>query len=531
MRKITPDELGEKGESRFKELCADVGLICNKSDRDRAGWDFIVESSFDDSAPLSLDRRNAPLSCHVQLKTILSTTKSISLKLNMAERLAKEIKPSFICVFKVDEKLEFSDAFLIHISEDRLSAILKRLRKEGAKAKKKLSKQSISFTPLDSERLMVSGDALLIALKASCGNDMGEYSKAKQKQLKNLGYEERRFSANMRIAVPDKAQLMDIFFGTKKEISVSDFKATETRFGISLPEFEHPNAKLTIQPQAIDKCTIKVRSDEFASPAIFEGEVYLSPSILLPMQRMRIESEMFSIQFDRDEGGELRTTFHSSTNSKICTSGSWLNYWRMLLALQKNSGAIEICPHNLSNPSFGLNILVNGLVGSVENLTIEPYITLCEWLSIVIQRAGVSPEPLFSFEEILVAQNLIGVLMAIINGVCPSIDFLKLEENNDSVIPLERFILADRTKISTFSIAWYVTAKIEICNNSAYFSEFNLKMLRTIDDQPKSFESFAEKAMSHEGLDCIMYCNLNSNMKLNGIEINENQITDPLRRE
>ena len=42
---MTPDELGEKGESKFKELCADAGLICNKSDRDKqAGilsWIFL----------------------------------------------------------------------------------------------------------------------------------------------------------------------------------------------------------------------------------------------------------------------------------------------------------------------------------------------------------------------------------------------------------------------------------------------------------------------------------------------------------
>ncbi len=86
---LTPDELGEKGESHFKEICADAQLICNKSDRDRdrAGWDFIVDFPFIDQEELSLDKRIAPPSCHIQVKTVYASTKSVRLKLNMAERL------------------------------------------------------------------------------------------------------------------------------------------------------------------------------------------------------------------------------------------------------------------------------------------------------------------------------------------------------------------------------------------------------------------------------------------------------------
>jgi hypothetical protein len=102
---LNSDELGEKGESRFKEFCADAKLICNKSDRDRAGWDFIVDFPFVDQKALSLDNRVAPSSCHIQVKTVYASTRSVRLKLNMAERLAKELKPSFVFVIKVNEDL------------------------------------------------------------------------------------------------------------------------------------------------------------------------------------------------------------------------------------------------------------------------------------------------------------------------------------------------------------------------------------------------------------------------------------------
>jgi hypothetical protein len=66
----------------------------------------------------------------------------------MAERLAKEPKPSFIVVLEVDREKQFTDAYLVHVAGNRLEAILKRLRAEqkedpdGA-----LHKKHISFTP------------------------------------------------------------------------------------------------------------------------------------------------------------------------------------------------------------------------------------------------------------------------------------------------------------------------------------------------------------------------------------------------
>ena len=124
--------LAKKGESHFKVICADAQLICNKSDRDRAGWDFIVDFPFDNQEARSLDKRSAPASCHVQVKTVYAGTTNVRLKLNMAERLVKGLGPSFVLVIKVDDNLSVTDAYLIHLMGDRLGHVLKRLRKEQA---------------------------------------------------------------------------------------------------------------------------------------------------------------------------------------------------------------------------------------------------------------------------------------------------------------------------------------------------------------------------------------------------------------
>jgi hypothetical protein len=125
---IGSDPQGAKGENRFQEICEDAGLICNKATRDRAGWDFIVEFQFGNAGEdRSLDSRIVPLSCHVQAKTLLARIDRVQVRLSSAERLAKEIKPAFIYVFKV-VGTEITGAYLIHIIGNPLERILKRLR-------------------------------------------------------------------------------------------------------------------------------------------------------------------------------------------------------------------------------------------------------------------------------------------------------------------------------------------------------------------------------------------------------------------
>jgi hypothetical protein len=40
---IPNDDLGEWGEGQFRTLCAASGIVANKAERDKMGWDFIVE--------------------------------------------------------------------------------------------------------------------------------------------------------------------------------------------------------------------------------------------------------------------------------------------------------------------------------------------------------------------------------------------------------------------------------------------------------------------------------------------------------
>ncbi|MHC6157008.1 hypothetical protein ACVSQB_35225 [Bradyrhizobium elkanii] len=153
---LNADELGKKGEARFSEICSDTKLVRNPSvDHDRTGWDYIVE--FEQQAPNgreTLDTRRSPLSAHVQVKTMWNRNDEFRMRLSAAERLAKEPKPAFVYVFKVNDKLDFVSAYVVHILDGNLATILKRLRKEQAKGTKshQINKKYISFKASTSGR-------------------------------------------------------------------------------------------------------------------------------------------------------------------------------------------------------------------------------------------------------------------------------------------------------------------------------------------------------------------------------------------
>jgi len=89
---LTADELGEAGELQFADLAARARLFANKSQRDRTGWDYVVEFPMPEAGPgISLDARR-PTLCKIQVKAT-TDREPVRLRLSSAERLAKQEAP------------------------------------------------------------------------------------------------------------------------------------------------------------------------------------------------------------------------------------------------------------------------------------------------------------------------------------------------------------------------------------------------------------------------------------------------------
>jgi hypothetical protein len=64
-------DLGSMGEENFKLWCDSVGLIANRSQIDRTGWDFFVEFPLEQIGSIPYDLLPTPIECKVQVNSLL----------------------------------------------------------------------------------------------------------------------------------------------------------------------------------------------------------------------------------------------------------------------------------------------------------------------------------------------------------------------------------------------------------------------------------------------------------------------------
>ena len=224
------------------------------------------------------------------------------MRLSSAERLAKELKPAFICVFKLNDQLEFVSAFLIHLLGDPLKVILQRLR---AEEKKKAFKLNTKYIYLDVTKvgrpIGATGEALRAALSKLCGKDPHQYVEAKRAQLKELGFEPRPYRIEMTLQLDNQEELVDVFLGLRKGVNIANVRTFETRFGIELPAQPSSIAggKLSLDPQPVDRCVVTYRRQRLVRPAVFEGQIVFAPGFVTQTGKMAalIRTDFFNIRY------------------------------------------------------------------------------------------------------------------------------------------------------------------------------------------------------------------------------------------
>jgi hypothetical protein len=504
---LSSNALGEKGQSRFKELCADADLICNKSDRDMAGWDFVVDFDLDESASTSLDHRKTPLSFHVQLKTIYDRTTSVKLSLKMAERLAKELKPSFICVLKVDSNLCFTDAYLIHMSGDHVGRVLKRLREAGAKASStKIREMTISFTQKESERIGLSGSALRDAMVRYVGRDLHSYSERKRIELQDMGYEALPHKGRFEIDVEDLATFQDMFVGLTGEVDIKNFEMLTTRFGVTLPETSSATAKISLVANPVDTFSVVFRNRTSNETASFEGDAFFSPDVPGIERRIHIKCKLVSIfrKFG-DESAAVSLSFDAK--GKVCSLDEWSNYWKMMRLIQSKTASVEI--KSLNHPSYA-EIYIGEQAGfNPGTSSVETCVTLCDELAEVLKFAGVKQDLSFSFSSITAQLQLVEFLAGMINGTDETVykrNFQASEEHSQSF--QGDGLVAGKLVIENLILAYYARVMIEttfddgVCTVTA--TNFQIKKARRIRDAEADFQDFVASAKKAESVEIVL---------------------------
>ena len=236
-RRLNSDQLGAKGEQRFAELCLDAELEPNKSERDRHGWDFLVEFPFATPVPdEDIAARAQPPECRIQVKTRWDSQSQIKLRLSSAERLAKKETPTFICVLTVNNALEYTHLHVLHVDGELLDIILKKLREMQDVSKSISINKEFLYVSVAKHgvEIEVSGDALRSYIQTCVGSDYRTYVQRKITTLKETGFSSTPLRGSFTVESSDPNEFADFLLGLTPLPAVS-FEMSETRWDIELP--------------------------------------------------------------------------------------------------------------------------------------------------------------------------------------------------------------------------------------------------------------------------------------------------------
>ena len=340
------DHIGRIGENCFQDLADRARLIIGQIVPDRLGRDRILEFEFEAKSSQSYDRRPPPIGCSVQIKSILKKNRTILLSLSVAERLAADTRPVFICIFRVGPSDEIVDMYLLHLLDDNLARILKRLRVEYKKGTKDLNKKEISFAISNGLKVSTEPKALKNAIRTFIGADMQDYAQRKIRQRNTAGFiSERRLSGAISFSPATPEDFLDGMLGLKK-LSINSIKMFEERFDIKLPvDFPHlgtfQGAEIQFAPEPVDTAVLYFERIEPGDSAEFHCEIVVPAASGIPFDEFRIlaRTALFDVVLGKSLF-KLQNCKHTYDEEMPCRS--WLEFLRFMQIVSTPAFSIEL---------------------------------------------------------------------------------------------------------------------------------------------------------------------------------------------
>jgi len=261
-------DLGTMGEMTFASWSAQVG-VANKSDNDKTGWDFIFENIIEtDTDQLSndpIDKLPTPLKCFIQVKSTDNKLEDQAISLSHCQRFIGSGDPVFILVLEFDGFTECQRAYLIHVGNDYIRKIKKRLREINSSDIHKLHKMTITFSYTEQDKLpSLNGVGLQQAISHYVGSRPELYAKNKLEYAEKVGYEGPTVRCKFQIKVPGEESLIEWALGERSLDYTGGFIETDIRFNIAGRRERLDGGKLSIEaklsgPHCQDHFSVKIR--------------------------------------------------------------------------------------------------------------------------------------------------------------------------------------------------------------------------------------------------------------------------------
>lgn len=304
-------DVGLMGEREFEQWCAQAGLIANRADVDKGGWDFLVQTPLATRSEVeSLDHLPFTPTFWVQVKSS-DDERAPSVKLSNWKRLIEPSLPSFHLVLRYSGQEHPREAFVVPVDEMATKAVLKKLRSLPVEEGSKLHKHHLLVNVLPEHRLPAcNGASLLEALKRHVGPSMKVYRDQKQRWVDGAGYDGGRFRISMttRAASPGQSaddHLVEFAIGLIPELPSTIQQVQEIRFGVARPapfSFSVPReALLSVDDLPALTGSVEVAVEDGTRrvrlPCRFYHPWNIFPFIAKDRLRFRVATEPFDLIF------------------------------------------------------------------------------------------------------------------------------------------------------------------------------------------------------------------------------------------
>lgn len=352
---IRSDVIGRKGERKFDELCDDARLLSSTPQPDVTGKDRIVEFPFEvDDNSESLDNRSSILSCYVQIKTIGHAKRAVRLRLTAAERLVRDLNPTFIVTFILTEDgSAIARMNVAHVSNDIITHVLRRLRIESANGNKSIFNKFISIALDPANDVQIDPESFRQGLVQRIGLSSSGYMRQKEELLKTLGYDGPFHSMSATFSFESEDHFVDAWLGIA-DLHIENIEHFETRFGIAIKDQRYKSNtpyRTRIIPAAPKAGSITIQSSE--SEATIQGKIIFP---VVPIEdgallKFLFKSELIQVLFS--SAGKIDFKFEwRSEDSKTHTVGTWLAHLRFLSLMRNEDSKIILRSENSPELSF-----------------------------------------------------------------------------------------------------------------------------------------------------------------------------------
>jgi len=402
--RLSPDDLGQTGEDLFRRLCSQAQLVCNKSERDRAGWDFVVDLPIPIDGAKTLDQRAAP-ACVLQLK---STTNSnpARMALSKIERIAKDPRPAFIVVFRLAPDGREIAGYLIHLIGPLLGRVLQRLREAEAAGKSNIHKAFISFKYAEvGTRFEPTPEGLRQAIVGACSPNQVDYVRDKQHQLERLGYEDGGgLQAEAILWVESPQALSRVLVGLEPMKPIK-LRAFDVRFGVAVPytgSLFDDAEELRIEPPTIGPCRVTIRGAPLEPAAVFAAEAFVGPPVEIEGRVWVAVRHPEFIATISATGVEFQTEGNFARRAR--SLAAWTTITRALLYLSSGHG--EISFQFQGDLNTRLAVPLSGDLDGPYLGTLPQLVRFIEAWSRLVEMAGVLATEAFSLNDLWAAKGV-----------------------------------------------------------------------------------------------------------------------------